>query len=138
MLDASVHTFGVPARLLGSTLSHLPVSTGEFRVFMVYVLMGSVVSAIVYLPLQMSGASLCSLDASDCFPRLSVAITSRLALTFNVSAQFSASSTSPARVFVPRGAWSVRGRQRMCCLYIYVLNTAHTHACRSGIHPAAD
>jgi len=60
----AVHMFGMPTWLLGSTLLHPPVSTGKFHVFMVYscVLMGSVMSAVISVPLQMSGTSLCSLE----------------------------------------------------------------------------
>ena len=81
MQYASVHMFSVPAQLLGSTLLHLPISTGKFHVFIVYqhILMGYVISAVVSVPFQMSGMSLCSLDTSDQFPRPSVTTTSRLA-----------------------------------------------------------
>ena len=66
LLYVRVHMFGVPAWLCGLDLV---ISTGKFYVFVIFrcVLMGSVVSVVVSVSFQMSGMSLCHLDASDRF-----------------------------------------------------------------------
>ena len=63
----SICMFGVPARLLGLAWPCLPALTGKFCICGTFqhVLMLSVVSAVVSVPLQMSGTSLCPLDTSD-------------------------------------------------------------------------